>query len=163
MSWEIRENSNRFSSISCPMQRRRWTKGAGYASSPPIITAWLKLASLIRAPGSRLRIFPGCSIPSSRPRKSVPEPDLAFPYVTGSSISITAAYRFPVPLGPVQRSPSKYLPGSDMKKILIVDDDRETRTNLSKIMIGAGYHTQEAASGSEAVEKATDEEFDLVL
>jgi DNA-binding response OmpR family regulator len=50
-----------------------------------------------------------------------------------------------------------------MKKILIVDDDREIRANLSEIMRGAGYLTHEAASGSEAVERATDEDFDVVL
>jgi len=50
-----------------------------------------------------------------------------------------------------------------MKKILIVDDDREIRANLSEIMTGAGYQTQEAASGSEAVEKATAGDFDMVL
>jgi DNA-binding response OmpR family regulator len=50
-----------------------------------------------------------------------------------------------------------------MKKVLIVDDDRDIRANLSEIMTGAGYHTQEAASGSEAVERATDEDFDVVL
>jgi DNA-binding response OmpR family regulator len=50
-----------------------------------------------------------------------------------------------------------------MKKILIVDDDNEIRKNLSEIMTGAGYNTQEAASGREAVEKATAEDFDVVL
>jgi DNA-binding response OmpR family regulator len=50
-----------------------------------------------------------------------------------------------------------------MKKILIVDDDKELRANLSEVMTGAGYQTQEAASGGEAVEKATAEDFDMVL
>jgi len=50
-----------------------------------------------------------------------------------------------------------------MKKILIVDDDKELRTNLSEIMTGGGYEVAAAASGSEAVEKATVEYFDLVL
>ena len=50
-----------------------------------------------------------------------------------------------------------------MKKILIVDDDKELRTNLSEIMTGAGYQAHEAASGGEAVEKATAEDYDAVL
>jgi DNA-binding response OmpR family regulator len=50
-----------------------------------------------------------------------------------------------------------------MKKVLIVDDDTEIRSNLTEIMSRAGYQTQEAASGREAVEKATDDDFDVVL
>jgi len=50
-----------------------------------------------------------------------------------------------------------------MKKILIVDDDAELRANLSEILKGAGYHTYEAASGKEAIEKAASEEFDIAL
>ncbi|MEK6742397.1 MAG: response regulator [Nitrospirota bacterium] len=50
-----------------------------------------------------------------------------------------------------------------MKKILIVDDDREMRTHLTEILRGAGYETAEAASGRDAVERSIDEDFDLVL
>lgn len=50
-----------------------------------------------------------------------------------------------------------------MKKILIVDDDKELRTHLAEIITGAGYQAHEAASGREAVEKAADEDFDVVL
>jgi DNA-binding NtrC family response regulator len=50
-----------------------------------------------------------------------------------------------------------------MKKILIVDDDEELRKNLTEIMTGAGYRTQDAASGREAIEKAIAEDFDVVL
>ncbi len=50
-----------------------------------------------------------------------------------------------------------------MKKILIVDDDKEIRMNLSEIMAGRGYEVASAVSGSEAIEKATVEDFDLVL
>jgi DNA-binding NtrC family response regulator len=50
-----------------------------------------------------------------------------------------------------------------MKKILIVDDDAELRANLSEILRGAGYHTEEAASGKEAIEKAVCEEYDIAL
>lgn len=50
-----------------------------------------------------------------------------------------------------------------MKKILIVDDDKEVRTNLAEFITEAGYEIAQAASGSEAVEKAIDEDFDVVL
>lgn len=50
-----------------------------------------------------------------------------------------------------------------MARILIVDDDQELRSNLSEIMTGAGYKAEEASSGSEAVEKAIEEDFDVVL
>ena len=50
-----------------------------------------------------------------------------------------------------------------MKRILIVDDDNELRENLAEILRGAGYRTDEASSGREAVEKAIDEDFDLIL
>jgi DNA-binding NtrC family response regulator len=48
-------------------------------------------------------------------------------------------------------------------KVLIVDDEKEFRTYLSEAVIAAGYETQQAASGREAVDKATDEDFDVVL
>lgn len=50
-----------------------------------------------------------------------------------------------------------------MKKILIVDDDRELRANLHEILQGAGYVAAEAASGGEATEKATADDFDVIL
>lgn len=50
-----------------------------------------------------------------------------------------------------------------MKKILIVDDDAELRGNLSEILRGAGYCTDEADSGCEALEKVVSEEYDIVL
>jgi len=50
-----------------------------------------------------------------------------------------------------------------MKRILVVDDDKELRTHLVDILKGAGYRTEEASSGGEAVEKATDEDYDLIL
>ena len=50
-----------------------------------------------------------------------------------------------------------------MKKILVVDDDAELRGNLSEILNGAGYKTDEAASGKEAIEKCASKEFDVVL
>lgn len=50
-----------------------------------------------------------------------------------------------------------------MKRILIVDDDGELRTNLSEILGGAGYYTDEAASGKEAVAKAVSGNFDVAV
>lgn len=50
-----------------------------------------------------------------------------------------------------------------MKKILIVDDDAELRASLSEILRGAGYYIDEAASGKEAIEKATLSDFDIAL
>lgn len=50
-----------------------------------------------------------------------------------------------------------------MKKILIVDDDKALRDQLAEILRGAGYETTEAASGRQAVELATEGDFDLVL
>lgn len=50
-----------------------------------------------------------------------------------------------------------------MKKVLIVDDNAELRSNLSEILKGAGYHIDEASSGKEAVEKITSKDFDIAL
>jgi DNA-binding NtrC family response regulator len=50
-----------------------------------------------------------------------------------------------------------------MKKVLIVDDEKEFRTYLSEALAGAGYETQAAASGREAVDLASDGDFDVVL
>lgn len=50
-----------------------------------------------------------------------------------------------------------------MKKILIVDDDAELRANLSEILKGAGYYTDEAPTGKDAIAKATAEDFDIAL
>jgi len=50
-----------------------------------------------------------------------------------------------------------------MEKVLIVDDDKELRTLLLEVVSGAGYRAQMVSSGREAVEKASDEDFDVVL
>jgi DNA-binding response OmpR family regulator len=50
-----------------------------------------------------------------------------------------------------------------MKKVLIVDDDKELRAHLTEILSVAGYEINAAASGMEAIEKAIDADFDLVL
>jgi DNA-binding response OmpR family regulator len=50
-----------------------------------------------------------------------------------------------------------------MKKVLIVDDEKEYRAYLSEALTGAGYEVHQAASGREAVEMAAEEDFDVVL
>jgi DNA-binding NtrC family response regulator len=50
-----------------------------------------------------------------------------------------------------------------MKKILIVDDDSELRATISEILKGKGYFIEEASSGKEAVEKTTNEKFNIAL
>jgi len=52
-----------------------------------------------------------------------------------------------------------------MKRILVVDDDKELRGNIVEILKGAGYHIDEAATGNEATAKvrAAAEAYDLVL
>ena len=50
-----------------------------------------------------------------------------------------------------------------MKKILIVDDDGELRGNLTEILRGAGYCTDEAVSGCEALEMLASKEYDIAL
>ena len=47
--------------------------------------------------------------------------------------------------------------------ILIVDDDRATRYTLASLLRRAGYRAEEAASGREALECITRQQFDLVI
>lgn len=49
------------------------------------------------------------------------------------------------------------------EKILIIDDDAEIRSTLSKILSRKGYQTDEASSGEEAIEKAKSQNFDIAL
>lgn len=50
-----------------------------------------------------------------------------------------------------------------MKKILIVDDDAEFRSNLTEVLTGAGYRTDSAVSAKEAIEKIGAMDFDIAL
>lgn len=50
-----------------------------------------------------------------------------------------------------------------MKRILVVDDDKELRAHIAEILRGAGYEAEEAASGSAALSKADGAPFDLIL
>ena len=49
-----------------------------------------------------------------------------------------------------------------MKNILIVDDDTELRSNISEILEDAGYHTDTADNGTEALTKDIGN-FDVIL
>ncbi|MEW6740695.1 MAG: response regulator [Nitrospirota bacterium] len=49
------------------------------------------------------------------------------------------------------------------KRILIVDDEKVIRANLSDLLEGNGYLTDTAVSGRQAIEKVTSEDFDIVL
>jgi len=49
------------------------------------------------------------------------------------------------------------------KKILIVDDNQDSRELVSKILKSRGYRTIEAIDGEEALEKAMSEKPDLIL
>jgi len=50
-----------------------------------------------------------------------------------------------------------------MKKILIVDDDAELRSNLIEVLQGAGYQAESAASAKEGVAMIEARKFDVVL
>ena len=50
-----------------------------------------------------------------------------------------------------------------MKKILIVDDDNELRSNLSVILEDLGYSLDTASSGDEAIKKAAKNDYSVVL
>ncbi len=51
----------------------------------------------------------------------------------------------------------------NMAKILIVDDEKSIRETLREILEYEKYEVKEAGDGQEALEKMSDEEFDLVL
>jgi DNA-binding NtrC family response regulator len=50
-----------------------------------------------------------------------------------------------------------------LKKILVVDDDADVRSILTKILSEKGFQTDEASSGKDAIEKATSEDFDIAI
>lgn len=50
-----------------------------------------------------------------------------------------------------------------MKKILLVDDEPETRTVFETVLKQAGYEISIAENGQEALERAKQETFDLIL
>jgi two-component system NtrC family response regulator/two-component system nitrogen regulation response regulator GlnG len=55
------------------------------------------------------------------------------------------------------------LPMSTRSKVLIVDDERNMRATLSRILTAAGCATSVAENGEAAVELCRDEAFDTVL
>jgi twitching motility two-component system response regulator PilH len=50
-----------------------------------------------------------------------------------------------------------------IKKVLVVDDSQVDRLNIQNIVSDAGYTVIAAASGQEAIEKATAEKPDLIF
>lgn len=50
-----------------------------------------------------------------------------------------------------------------MTKILIIDDDAELRKTVSDVLNAAGYSTDMAVSGNEALEKIVSEKYDIAL
>ena len=50
-----------------------------------------------------------------------------------------------------------------MTKILIIDDDAELRKTVSDVLTAAGYSTDMAVSGNEALEKIVSEKYDIAL
>lgn len=53
-------------------------------------------------------------------------------------------------------------PGSDKKRILILDDEPHVVTYLETLLHDNGYETSSAANGREGMEKAKSEKIDLV-
>ena len=49
------------------------------------------------------------------------------------------------------------------KKILIVDDNQDSRELVAKVLKNKGYQTTEVADGEEALERAVSEKPDLIL
>jgi len=52
---------------------------------------------------------------------------------------------------------------TDKKRILVVDDQREILDVTSLVLQSAGYATDTASSGDEALDRLTSQPFDLVL
>lgn len=50
-----------------------------------------------------------------------------------------------------------------MTRILIIDDDAELRKTVSDVLNAAGYSTDMAVSGNEALEKIVSEKYDIAL
>ena len=54
-------------------------------------------------------------------------------------------------------------PKAESYRVLIVDDEKDVREVLSALVSSAGYQTETAAGGKEALERIGTSEFDLVL
>lgn len=66
---------------------------------------------------------------------------------------------------PTQEEPlsSNKEAGPDLKRILIVDDDRLVLKSIAKLLRLTGYDSESAESGEEALEKAKRSAFDLII
>ena len=54
-------------------------------------------------------------------------------------------------------------PVAAKKRILLADDSPQIRESLSKVLRNAGYHVTLVAQGGQALDRALEEEFDLLL
>ncbi|MGA1871540.1 MAG: response regulator [bacterium] len=51
----------------------------------------------------------------------------------------------------------------EKKRILVVDDDQNTREGLTKILMREGYKVVAAKTGSSALDEAKKQDFDLII
>lgn len=52
---------------------------------------------------------------------------------------------------------------AEMEKILVVDDERDCLSVISKVLIKENYHVEQAINGEEALRKVRDNHYDLVI
>lgn len=50
-----------------------------------------------------------------------------------------------------------------MSKILVVDDDEDLRENLAEVLESSGYLCKKSSSGIDAIKKASEEKFDIII
>ena len=63
------------------------------------------------------------------------------------------------PAAAIQAGPAS----PEKKRILLADDSPQIRESLSKVLRNAGYHVTSVAHGGQALDRALEEEFDLLL
>ena len=65
-------------------------------------------------------------------------------------------------MGSVSETEAQTAP-TKKKRILLADDSPQIRESLSKLLRNAGYHITLVAQGGQALDRALEEEFDLLL
>ena len=50
-----------------------------------------------------------------------------------------------------------------VNEIIVIDDDRTTRTLVSGVLVQAGYHVTEAVDGQDGLDRVTRGNFDLII
>lgn len=71
-----------------------------------------------------------------------------------------------IPPEPSVKTASSSHPGlapPGKKRILLADDSPQIRESLSKVLRNAGYHVTPVAQGGQALDRALEDEFDLLL